>query len=127
MTLPGSVADVLARHVTLEVECIDRMFLNLYQPRLQHELGVVGFFKTHRGSPVVSSVLMDPISKSFVTAIYRFAADHGIDLVEFHPGQRKDDIAQPTWPAATGPRGCCSWAGRRRRRRCSAPRNAATP
>src|SRR5215207_5066628 len=33
MTLPRSVADVLADHVTLEVECIDRMFLNLYQPR----------------------------------------------------------------------------------------------
>ncbi len=66
MTLPRSVADVLADHVTLEVECIDRMFLNLYQPRLQHELGVVGFFKVHRGFPFVSSVLMDPISKEFV-------------------------------------------------------------
>ncbi len=45
-----TVADVLDDHVTLEVECIDRMYLNLYQPRLQHELGVVGFFKAHRGS-----------------------------------------------------------------------------
>jgi hypothetical protein len=28
MTLPRSVADVLARHVRFEVECIDRMYLN---------------------------------------------------------------------------------------------------
>ena len=94
MTLPRSVADVLADHVTLEVESIDRMFLNLYQPRLQHELGVVGFFKLHRGFPFVSSVLMDPISKAFVADIHRFVADQGVDLVSFHPGQRKDDLAR---------------------------------
>lgn len=94
MTLPRSVADVLGDHVTLEVECIDRMYLNLYQPRLQHELGVVGFFKLHRGFPFVSSALMDPISKRFVADLHRFVADHGVDLVDFAPGQRKDDVAQ---------------------------------
>ena len=93
MTLPRSVADVLADHVRLEVECIDRMYLNLYQPRLQHELGVVGFFKAHRGFPFVSSVLMDPISKAFVAGIHRFVTDQGVDLVDFRPGQRKDDVA----------------------------------
>ncbi len=35
MTLPRTAGEVLAEHVTLEVECIDRMYLNLYQPRLQ--------------------------------------------------------------------------------------------
>ena len=93
MTLPRSVAEVLGEHVTLEVECIDRMYLNLYQPRLQHELGVVGFFKAHRGFPFVSSALMDPISKRFVADIHRFVADQGVDLVSFAPGQRKDDLA----------------------------------
>lgn len=93
MTLPRTVADVLSDHVILEVECIDRMYLNLYQPRLQHELGVVGFFKCYRGFPFVSSALMDPISKAFVTDIHRFIADHGVDLVDFRPGERKDDVA----------------------------------
>lgn len=93
MTLPRSVAEVLDDHVSLEVECIDRMFLNLYQPRLQHELGVVGFFKSHRGFPFVSSALMDPISKAFVADIGRFVADQGLDLVQFAPGRRKDDVA----------------------------------
>lgn len=93
MTLPRTVADVLEDHVSLEVECIDRMYLNVYQARLQHELGVVGFFKCHRGFPFVSSALMDPISKSFVADIHRFVADQGVDLVDFRPGQRKDDVA----------------------------------
>ena len=35
MTLPRSDPDVLACHVTLEVECIDRMYLNFYVPKLQ--------------------------------------------------------------------------------------------
>lgn len=94
MTLPRTAAEVLGDHVTLEVECIDRMYLNLYQPRLQHELGVVGFFKLHRGFPFVSSALMDPISKAFVAGIHRLVAEQDLPLVDFKPGQRKDDIAK---------------------------------
>ena len=35
MSLPRNVAEVISEHVTLELECIDRMYLNLYQPMLQ--------------------------------------------------------------------------------------------
>lgn len=35
MTLPRTVAEVLTRHVTFEIEPIDRMYLNVYQPKLQ--------------------------------------------------------------------------------------------
>ena len=94
MSLPASVADVLANHVTLEVECIDRMYLNLYQPKLVYPAGVVGFFKGHQGMPFVSSALMDPITKGFVIGIHRFIADRGLDLVAFTKGQRKDDVAK---------------------------------
>src|SRR5256885_1866340 len=93
MSLPASVAEVLANHVTLEVECIDRMYLNLYQPKLVYPAGVVGFFKGHRGMPFVSSALMDPISKNFVLGIHRIVKDRGLDLVHFTKGQRKDDVA----------------------------------
>jgi hypothetical protein len=94
MTVPRSVADVLDGHVTLEVECIDRMYLNLYVPKLQYDTGVVGFFKGHRGSSFASSVLMDPMTKAFVADIERFVDELGVDLVTFEKGQRKDDIAQ---------------------------------
>jgi hypothetical protein len=49
MTLPRSVADVLDRHVTFELESIDRMYLNVYQPLLQYPRGAAGFFHFHRG------------------------------------------------------------------------------
>lgn len=93
MTVPRTASDVLAEHVTLEVECIDRMLLNVYQPMLQHVNGVVGFFRGHRGHPFASSALMDPISKGFVASIDRFCRDRGVELVEFAKGQRKDDLA----------------------------------
>ena len=60
MTLPRSVADVLKDHVTLEVEGIDRMYLNVYQPRLQTDRGVAAFFRFHRGETFASSALMAP-------------------------------------------------------------------
>ena len=41
-----SVADILDHHVTLAVEAIDRMYLNVYVPQLQTENGVVRFFAT---------------------------------------------------------------------------------
>ena len=42
MSVPRTVAAVLRDHVTLTVEGIDRMYLNVYVPQLQRELGVVG-------------------------------------------------------------------------------------
>ncbi len=71
MTVPRSVAEVLSGHVTLEVECIDRMYLNLYVPKLQYETGVVGFFKGHRGATFASSALMDPMTRAFVPTFRR--------------------------------------------------------
>jgi hypothetical protein len=94
MSLPRTVADVIRRHVTLEVEAIDRMYLNVYQPKLQFEAGVAAFFRFHRGHTFASSVLMDPISKAFSAAVEDFAHQQQVPLFTFPKGQRKEDIAQ---------------------------------
>ena len=49
MSIPRSVADVLGKHVVLEVEGIDRMYLNVYQPKLQTEKQAACFFRFQRG------------------------------------------------------------------------------
>ncbi|MPY80679.1 MAG: hypothetical protein GEV04_19990 [Actinophytocola sp.] len=94
MTVARTAAEVLDGHVTLEVESIDRMYLNLYVPQLQRDLGVVGFFKHHRGLPFASGAVMQPITEEFVGSIHRFVDTQGVDLVRFARGQRKDDVAQ---------------------------------
>src|SRR6266545_2781309 len=92
MSLPRSVAAILREHVTLELESIDRMYLNAYVPGLQYESGVAAFFRKHRGHPFASSALMDPISKAFVAAIHAFVDAQKVPLITFEKGQRKDDV-----------------------------------
>lgn len=70
------------------------MYLNLYQPRLQSEKQLVGFFRFHRGHTFASSALMDPMSKLFVSSIYAFADEGGIPVASFRKGERKDDVAK---------------------------------
>jgi hypothetical protein len=94
MTLPRSAADVLAGHVLFELEAIDRMYLNLYQPRLQHGAGVAAFFVGHRGHRFASSALMAPMTAAFTADIDHFVAARGLDLVRFGKGQRKDDLTR---------------------------------
>jgi len=88
-----SVAMILREHVTLEVESIDRMYLNVYVPVLQRAAGVVGFFRRHRGATFASSALMEPISTAFIAALERYARTQGVPLLTFAKGQRKDDVA----------------------------------
>jgi hypothetical protein len=94
MTVARSVADVLDDHVVFEVESIDRMYLNVWQPRLAYGGGVQGFFVGHRGYHYASTALMDPMTKTFVADIHGFVAARGLQLVGFAKGQRKDDLAQ---------------------------------
>lgn len=87
-----SVADILSDHVKLSVEGIDRMYLNVYVPRLQMEQGIAWFFREHRGNPLPSAALMSPMSRAFVSALDRFATDHRIAVVQFRKGERKDEV-----------------------------------
>lgn len=83
--------EVLEKHVVLDIEAIDRLYLNAYQPLLQLPGGVVNFFKQRRGAQVASTVLMAPMTRAFVRSVEGFSRRHGIDMVRFAKRQRKDD------------------------------------
>jgi hypothetical protein len=93
MSISRSVADVIRNQVTLEVESIDRMYLNVYQPQLQTDKQAACFFLYHRGQPVASSALMADMTRAFLRQVDAFVEKHGIAVVPFEKGQRKDDIA----------------------------------
>ena len=90
-----SLAEILRDHVTLEVECIDRMYLNVYIPNLQREANVSWFLKQQRRCPVASSAAMAPISHAFVAAIEAYAHAHQVPVLTFEKGQRKDEVVAP--------------------------------
>lgn len=93
MSIPRTVAEVLREHVMLEVEGIDRMYLNVYVPALQRAGGVASFFRFYRGYQFASSALMDPITKAFIAQMEQFSNKQKVPIVPFEKGQRKDDVA----------------------------------
>jgi hypothetical protein len=129
MTLPRTVSDVVAEHTVFQIECIDRMYLNVYVPQLQYPAGIVGLRPPQLGLPIASTAPLGKITDAFSTAVRRFAFDEQVPWVDFAKGQRKDEVMHRTSPGSrhlAGPRECCSWAVRRRRPPCFAPRSAVT-
>jgi hypothetical protein len=81
VTIPRSVADVIQNHVTLEVEGIDRMYLNVYQPKLQTEKAAACFFRFHRKQPVASSSLMGVMTNAFLQQVDAFVEEQHVPVV----------------------------------------------
>jgi hypothetical protein len=64
-----NVAEIIQNHMPLEVECIDRMYLNGSVPGLQTEGGLVHFIHQHLGFPIASTAVIAPMSKTFIQSI----------------------------------------------------------
>ena len=92
MTVARSVGDVLTEHVQFEIECIDRMYLNVYVPHLQFAAGLVGYVQRQLGLPIASTAPLAKITDAFSTAVHRFAKVNRVPWVDFVKGQRKDDV-----------------------------------
>jgi len=105
MNLARSVADVLAEHVTFEVECIDRMYCNVYVPRLQFARGLVGYVHHQLGLPVASTAPLGQITDRFTKSVRAFAAANDITWVDFAKGERKDDVMTKQLASFTAPEG----------------------
>jgi hypothetical protein len=104
MAATVTVNDVLDGHVGLDVECLDRIYLNGYVPNLQVGGQVVSFMTQHLGCPIPSPAIMEKIGTAFRTAVASFAeADH-IPVVRFGKDDRKIDRMRPylARQAATG-------------------------
>jgi len=84
-----NIADIIRHHVSLEVRCIDRLYLHAYMPKLQTSGGLCYFLHDHLGKPIPSPALFRPMHDRFLTAVEAFASQHRIPTVEFKPGQRR--------------------------------------
>ncbi len=127
MTVARTVADVLTEHVVFDVECIDRMYLNVYQPKLQYAAGLVGYVQRQLGLPIASTAPLARITDRFTAAVHQFAKTEGIPWVDFAKGQRKDDVMHEHLERFTAPQGVVFIGRAQEKTRCSAPRSVATP
>ena len=51
MTSVVNINDVLDGHVSFELECVDRLYINAYVPKLQTSGQVADFLRDHLGMP----------------------------------------------------------------------------
>jgi hypothetical protein len=78
MTISRPVGDVLAQHTVFEVECMDRMYLNVYVPGLQYAAGLVAYVHRQLGLPIASTAPLAKITDAFCAAVHQFARTRGI-------------------------------------------------
>ena len=95
-----TAAEMVAGHVRLDISCVDRLYLNGFVAKLQTPGGVIYFFHHHRGKPIVSPALFEPIGEKFRRDIKGWAQANGIPLITFKAGDRKADVMAPYLDAA---------------------------
>jgi len=94
MNLTHNLAQLQQDHVVLELECIDRMYLNAYVPKLTSEGGIAAFCRGYLGHRFASTKQAVDMTKAFVKSIEDFIQREDLPLVRFQKGQRKDDVFQ---------------------------------
>lgn len=90
-----SLAELLDGHVTLDVECFDRLYCNLYVPTLQTAGGTVRFLHDHRGNPIPSPALFRPMGEAYRKAVLASAEAQGLPILRFSGHERKLDLVTP--------------------------------
>ncbi len=88
-----SIPELLSGHVSLEVECLDRLYLNGYIGRLATSGGLVTFMREQLGKPIPSPVVLGQITEKFRAAVKALAEQEQIPIYQFNHKERKDDVA----------------------------------
>jgi hypothetical protein len=88
MTSVTNINDVLDGHVALDIECVDRLYLNAYVPNLQVGGQVERFCKDHLGQPVASPVVIQKFGNRFRRDVKHFAEDHDVPILRLKKPDR---------------------------------------
>jgi hypothetical protein len=96
---PVTLKDIVAGHVSLDIEAFDRIYLNGWVPALQTSGQVAGWLGW-RGFPIASPAALGKISQGFRAAVRRYADSNDIPWVVFRKGDRKLDVMRPRLDAA---------------------------
>jgi hypothetical protein len=90
-----TVNDVLDGHVALDIECLDRIYLNAYVPILQTSSQVVAFLSGHLGFPFPSPALFRQMGDRFRRSVLSFADANDIPWIRFEKDQAKLEVMAP--------------------------------
>ena len=88
-----TIPELLKDHVTLEVECLDRLYLNGYLGSLARPGGLVTFMREQLGKPIPSPVVLGQLTERFREAVKVLAERRQIPVYQFDHKERTDAIA----------------------------------
>jgi len=88
-----SIPELLNGHLTLEVECLDRLYLNGYIGSLATSGGLVSFMREQLGKPIPSPVVLGQITEKFREAVKSVAEREQVPIYQFDHKEKKDDFA----------------------------------
>jgi len=99
-----TVNDVLDGHLVLDIECLDRIYLNACVPTLQTSAQVAAFLTRHLGFPFRSPALFKQLGDRFRRSVRAFADAGDIPWVTFDKHDNKLEVMRPhlARQAATG-------------------------
>jgi hypothetical protein len=109
-----TAADMVAGHVSLDISCLDRLYLAGFVPKLQTPGGVIYFLHDHRGNPITSPALFEQIGNRFRGAMRQWVHANNILMIQFKAGDRKADVMAPYLDAAPARRAFQGGGGRLR-------------
>lgn len=95
-----SVAELVEGHVDLEIESLDRIYLNGYVPKLQVGGQVASFMTQHLGFPIPSPAVFRKIGDRFRSSVKDYAREHDVPLIRFAKHERKIDRIRPLFRRA---------------------------
>src|SRR6266478_7654005 len=90
----ANISELLEGHVTLEVECMDRLYLKGYVEQLATGVQLKMFLNQQLKQPYASPVLLGQITQDFVRRLKEYAEQRSIPVIHFQHGQSKEKIAQ---------------------------------
>ncbi len=90
----GTVAKLLAEHVSFRCTSVDRIGIRGYIPGLQYEGGMVRFL-LERGHYIPSPAALIRNHERLVAELDALVANTGVPVVRFRRGESKEDIARP--------------------------------
>ena len=82
----ANINELIRNHITLEVECLDRIYLNGYIPNLQIPGQLITFLVQHRKQKIPSPALLHKMTQNFVQDVKRYAEENDIAIVHFKHG-----------------------------------------
>jgi len=89
-----TIKEILTNKIALDIECVDRVYLNGYVKHLQLAGGLITFIREQMGFPIPSPIVLPPFTQAFRTRVEEYAKELGLPIVDFAKGEDKDERAK---------------------------------